>query len=106
MINEILRAEIWYYGRGWYKAYSETLSVIKRVTRWESVKLSSIYYYPDFSIKGNDIIFPTKTYNRVAVALGLPKKRKSQGRVKQGQRAQKASRIAQVKSSNLTSAGV
>ena len=94
--------EIWRYGRGYYKSYTENLDVAKRIMRWSSVERSSIYYKPSMRIFAYDFIFPTRTFNRIATALGLPGKRKSPARIKQGQRLQKFDRIAQVKSSILT----
>ena len=62
---------------------------------------SSIYYTPEMRIFAYDFIFPTQTYNRVAKALELPKRKKSAGRIKQGQRLHEVDRIAQVNSSKL-----
>ena len=94
--------EIWKDGRGRYKGYSEDINVAKRIMRWKSVQKSATHYYPGMRLKAFEFIFPTRSYKRIAEALGLPKKIKSVGRVKQGQRLQKVDRIAQVKSSKLT----
>ena len=95
-------SEIWQYGRGFYKAYTENLDVAKQLMKWNSVERSSIYYRPTMRIFAYDFIFPTRTYNRVARALGLPNRKKSAGRKKQGQRLHEVDRIAQVNSSKLT----
>ena len=98
-----MNSEIWRYGRGYYKCYTDDLEVGKQIMRWRGVERSSIYYTASMQIFAYDFVFATRTYNRIAQVLELPMKRKSTGRVKQGQRAQKASRIDQVKSSKLTS---
>ena len=102
MITKGKVSEIWQYGRGFYKAYTENLDVAKQMMNWKSVEGSSIYYTPAMRIFAYDFIFPTQTYNRVARALGLPERKKSAGRIKQGQRLHEIDRIAQVKSSKLT----
>ena len=93
---------IWKFGRGFYKGYTENRDVARRIMRWSSVEQCSIYYTPSMRIFAYDFVFATRTYNRIAQVLELPMRRKSPGRVKQGQRVQKASRIDQVKSSKLT----
>ncbi|MCH8014966.1 MAG: hypothetical protein IH823_09390 [Candidatus Dadabacteria bacterium] len=105
--------EIWRYGRGYYKSYTENLDVAKRIMRWSSVERSSIYYTPSMRIFAYDFIFPTRTYNRVARVLGLPDRKKSPSKILQGQklqlknqRLQLMERIAQVRSSKLTSVEV
>ena len=102
-MKEIEIAEIWQYGQGYFKAYTEEADIAKRIMRWSSVERCSIYYTASMRIFAYDFVFATRTYNRIAQVLELPMRRKSPGRVKQGQRAQKASRIDQVKSSKLTS---
>lgn len=92
--------EIWSFGRGWYQLFTDDVKILERVIRWNKVKKFGIYYYPDGSI-GISILFPSSIYDRVARELGLPKKVKSSGRVKQGQRLQNSYNIGQVKSSNL-----
>ena len=98
-----MKSETWSYGRGYYKSYTENLDVAKRIMRWCSVERCSIYYTHSMRIFAYDFIFPTRTYNRIAMAVGLPDKRKCPARIKQGQRLQKVDRIAQVKLSNLSS---
>jgi len=95
-------SEIWQYGRGFYKGYTENLDVAKQIMKWKSVERGSIYYTPSMRIFADDFIFPTRTYNRVARVLGLPERKKSAGRIKQGKRLHEVDRIAQVKSSKLT----
>lgn len=105
MITKSNVSEIWQYGRGFYKAYTENLDVGKQIMKWSSVENSSIYYTHTMQIFAYDFIFPTRTYNRVAKALELPKRKKLIGRIKQGEklkRFQIHNRIAQVKSSKLT----
>ena len=102
-------SEIWWYGRGFYKCYFENLDIAKRIKRWKSVERCSIYYTHSMRIFAYDFILPTLTYDRVAKALGLPPRKKSPARIKQGlklQRLQKVDRIAQVKSSILPSEAV
>ena len=94
--------EIWPYGRGYYKSYTENLDVAKRIMRWSSVERCSIYYTHSMRIFAYDFIFPTRTYNRVARVIGLPDRKKSPAKIFQGQRLQLTERIAQVKSSKLT----
>ena len=101
-----MKSDIYEYFKGEYWCYTENIETARKILRWESVERSAIHYYPEFRLKAFELIFPTKTYDRVAEALGLPERKKSPGRVKSGQRLQKVNRIAQVKSSNLTSAGV
>ena len=102
-------SEIWSYGRGKYKGYTEDWELATKIMRWTSVERCCVYYhhYPNVSIKGYDFIFPSSSYNRIASELGLPKKSKSSERVRQGKKIQKLSeeerRIAQVKTSILTS---
>ena len=96
-------SEIWWYGRGFYKCYIENFDVVKRIMRWRSVEHCSFYYTRSMQIFAYDFVFPSPTYNRVAKALGLPMKSKSIKRVIQGQRLQKVDRIAQFKSSILSS---
>ena len=100
-MKEINNSEIWKYFRGEYRAYTENIVLAKRIMKWKSVKRSSIYYTPSMRIFAYDFKFPTQTYNRVAKALGLPERKKSAGRIKQGQRLHEVDRIAQVKSSKL-----
>ena len=97
--------EIWSFGKGWHQLFTDDVKILERVIRWNKVKKFGIYYYPDGSI-GISILFPSSIYDRVARELGLPKKVKSSGRVKQGQRLQKVNRIDQVKSSNMPSVEV
>ena len=94
--------EIWQYIRGEYRCYMENLEAARRIMRWKSVQKAATHYYPGMRLKAFEFIFPTRSYKRIAEALVLPKKIKSVGRVKQGQRLQKVDRIAEVKSSNLT----
>ena len=96
-------SEIWSYGRGFHKSYTENLDVAKRIMRWSSVERCSIYYTHSMRIFAYDFIFPTRTYNRIARLLGFPDKIKCSARIKQGQRLQKVDRIAQVKLSKLAS---
>ena len=97
--------EIWSFGRGWYQLFTDDVKILERVTRWNKVKKFGIYYYPDGSI-GISILFPSSIYNRIAEELGLPKKTKSLGRVKQGHILQKSYNIDQVKLSELLSTAV
>ena len=101
-MEENRHSEIWHYGRGYYKGYTEHLDLAKRIMKWSSVESNSIYYTHSMRIFAYDFIFPTRSYNRVARALGLPERKKSAGRIKQGQRLHEIDRIAQVKSSKLT----
>ena len=96
-------SEIWSYGRGFYKCYIENLDVVKRIVRWSSVERCSIYYTHSMRIFAYDFVFASRTYNRIARVLGLPMKSKSIKRIIQGQRLQKVDRIAQVKTSILSS---
>ena len=100
-MKDVMRAEIWQDGRGFYKGYTEDIKVANRIIRWSSVERGSIYYTPSMRIFAYDFIFPTRSYNRVARALGLPERKKSAGRIKQGQRLHEVDRIAQVNSSKL-----
>ena len=95
--------QIWSLKRGLHKAYTEDIDVAKRIMRWNSVEPCSIYYTSSMRIFAYDFLFPTRSYNRVARALSLPERKKSSGRVKQGQRLHKVDRIAQVKTSILSS---
>jgi len=108
-MKAVKKAEIWIYGRGYYKAYSENLDVAKRVMNWKSVEPCSIYYTSSMKIFAYDFIFPTRSYNRVAKVIGLTPRKKSPAKVKQGkklqlkkQRLPLSERIAQVKASKLT----
>ena len=99
-------SEIWQYGRGFYKGYTDDLEVAKQIMNWNSVERCSIYYTSSMRIFAYDFIFPTRTYNRVARVLGLPERKKSLSKIKQGQKLQRVQlmeRGAQVKSSKLTS---
>ncbi|MCH7820060.1 MAG: hypothetical protein IIB40_10980 [Candidatus Marinimicrobia bacterium] len=106
-------SEIWRFSSGVYKGYTEDIKVAKRIMNWISVEQCSIYYYPDFRLKGYDFIFPTRSYNRVSRVLGLSPRRKSPSKILQGkklqirnQRLHLRERGAQVISSKLTSVGV
>jgi len=101
-----MKSDIYRYFKGEYWCYTENFDVARKIMRWESVERGATHIYSDGKLKAFEFIFPTRTYNRVAKALGLPKKTKSRGRVKSGQRLQKVDRIAEVKLSFLTSAGV
>ena len=101
-----MKSDIYRYFKGEYWCYTENIEAAKKIMRWKSVKRGATHIYSDGRLKAFELIFPTRTYNRIAETLGLPKKVKSAGRVKSGQRLQKVDRIAEVKSSNLTSAGV
>ena len=101
MSTESNISEIWRYGRAEFKGYAEDVKVSKRIMNWKSVECSSTYYTPFMQIFAHDFIFRTRTYNRVARALGLPERKKSPGRIKKDQRLQESDRIGQVKSSNL-----
>ena len=94
-------SEIWKYFRGEFRCYTENIALARRILSWKSVERGAIYYYPDFSIKGLDFIFRTRTYNRVARVLGLPKRKKAPRRVKKDQRLQESDLIGQVISPNL-----
>ena len=94
-------SEIWWYGRGFYKCYIENLDVIKRIMRWKSVERCSIYYTHSMRIFAYDFVFASRTHNRIARVLGLPERKKSSARIKQGQRLHKVHSIDQVKSSKL-----
>ena len=99
-------SEIWWYGRGFYKCYIENLDVVKRIMRWSSVERCSFYYTRSMQIFAYDFVFPTRSYNRIAGLLGLPDRRKSLSKIKQGQRLQRlqiVDHIAQVKCSKLNS---
>jgi len=105
-MNEI--AEIWQYGRGYYKGYTEDIKFAKRIMNWKSVESCSIYYTPSMRIFAYDFIFPTRSYDRVARVLGLPPRKKSPAKIFQGQKLHlKKQRLplrvrgAQVKSSKL-----
>ena len=93
--------EIWSFGRAWHQLFTDDVKILERVIRWKKVKKFGTYHYPDGSI-GISILFPSSIYDRVARELGLPKKIKSSGRVKQGHTLQKSYNIAQVKTSKLT----
>ena len=103
MSDNINVSEIWLYGRGCYKGYTEDISVAKRILRWNSVERCSIYYTHSMRIFAYDFVFASRTHNRIARVLGLPERRKSAGRIKQGERLQECDRIAQVKSSKRDS---
>ena len=94
-------SEIWKYFRGEYKGYTQNLDVANRVMNWNSIESSSIYYTSNMQIFAYDFIFRTRTHNRVAKVLGLPKRKKSAGRVKKDQRLPKVNRIGHVKLSKL-----
>ena len=101
-----MKSEIWRYGRGYFKAFTEEIDIAKRIMRWSSVERCSIYYTASMRIFAFDFVFASRTYDRIAKSLGLPERKKSSGRVNSGVRLQKASRIDQVKSSELPSAEV
>ena len=101
-----MKSDIYRYFKGEYWCYTENIEAARKILRWESVERGATHIYSDGKLKAFEFIFPTRTYDRVAEALGLPPRKKSAGRVKQGQRLQKADRIAEVKSSFSTSAGV
>ena len=97
--------EIWSFGKGWHQLFTDDVKILERVIRWKKVKKFGIYHYPDGSI-GISILFPSSIYDRVATELGLPKKTKSLGRIKQGQRLHKVHSIDQVKLSESLSTAV
>lgn len=101
-----MKSEIHKYFSGEYRCYTDNLKAAKKIMRWKSVEKVVTHTYSDGRLKAFEFKFPTRTYDRVSEALGLPKKIKSAGRVKSGQRLQKVDRIAEVKLSFLTSAGV
>jgi len=101
-----MKSDIYRYFKGEYWCYTENIEAARKILRWESVERAATHTYSDGKLKAFEFIFPTQTYDRVAKTLRLPERKKSPGRVKQGQRLQKVNRIAQVKSSFLTSAGV
>ena len=94
-------SEIWKYGRGRYKGYTEDVKIAKRIMNWNSVERCSIYYTPSMQIFAYGFIFRTRTYNRVARALGLPDRKKLTRRIKKDQKLQESDSIGQVKSSKL-----
>ena len=109
MSTDRTESEIWKDGRGRYKGYSEDINVAKRIMRWKSVQKAATHYYPGMRLKAFEFIFPTRTFNRVARALGLPPRKKSTSKILQGQKLQlKNQRLhlmergAKVKSSELT----
>jgi len=97
--------EIWSLGRGWFQLFTKNLEKLTKIKRWEKVIENGIYYFPDGSI-GKSFIFPSSIYDRVVNELGLPKKKKSSGRVKWGRTLQKSYSIDQVKSSISASEAV
>ena len=99
-------SEIWWYGRGFYKCYIENFDVVKRIMRWGSVEHCSFYYTRSMRIFAYDFVFASRTYNRIARLLGLPDRKKSPARIKQGQRLHEVDRISQFKSSESLSTAV
>lgn len=104
-----MKSEIWHYSLGIYKGYTEDIKVAKRIINWKSVESCSIYHTPSMQIFAYDFLLPTKSYNRVARLLELPKRRKSHSKILQGQKLQLKKqrhplkqRGAQVISSELT----
>ena len=99
-----MKSEIHKYFSGKYRCYTDNFEAAKKIMRWKSVERSATHYYSDGRLKAFEFTFPKRSYNRVARVLGLPDRKKSPGRVKQGQkRLQEVDRIAQVKSSILSS---
>ena len=94
--------DIWAYGRGWHKAYSNDFKLITKLERWQKVEPCATYMTPLGKVFAKDIIFPSSIYNRIARALGLPPKSKSPGRVRQGQRLSRSRSIGEVKSPEKT----
>ena len=94
--------DIWAYGRGWHKAYSNDLKLITKLERWQKVELCTTYMTQYGKIFAKDIIFPSSIYNRIATELGLPPKSKSPGRVRQGQRLSGGRSTGEVKSPEKT----
>jgi len=95
-------SEIWKYFRGEYKGYTENFELAKRVLGWKSVKKDATYYYPNFSIKGYDFIFLTRSYNRISRVLGLPERKKSPKWIKKDQSLQESDCIGHDKLPKLT----
>jgi len=76
---------IWFYQKGEYKCYSKDLKLLNRIESWILVD-SGAYYYESGNLFARDLIFPSKLYNRVAKALGLPLRKKNKNRSEGGLR--------------------
>lgn len=60
--------EIWQYGKGWYKLYTDDPSILSKIIRWKKVEVDATYRYPDGSV-GKCVIFPSSIYKRVTRKL-------------------------------------
>ena len=90
-----MKNEIWFYEKGYYKAFFKDYSIkhnidqrIARTDLWKKVRLGCYYFLPD-GRKAWDYIFPAKLYNKFAVLLSLPERKKHPNRVKSGMQVQK-----------------
>jgi len=81
-----MKSTIWGYRRGEFKGYSENFSELAKIESWKEV-VHCGYYYENGILIGRDFIFPSKLYNRVAKVFNLPKRSKSQNRIRGGHRS-------------------
>ena len=81
----MLKTDIWPYGAGYYVVYCEDFEAMRRIASWDDCRWRAIYYFPNGAVY-KDIRFPKKLYNRVADAVGLPRKKKDPRRVAAGKK--------------------
>lgn len=72
--------EIWFYYRGFYKAYIQDYKIKQKLDDWKDCKIQCSYFMPGGK-NGWDYVFPAKKYSRIAKLLNLPLKKKNQNRV-------------------------
>ena len=81
-----MKSEIWQYGRGQFKGFSDNFKKLAKIESWKEVNRCG-YYYENGILIGRDFTFPSKLFNRVAAVLRLHKRMKNPNRVKAGLRS-------------------
>ena len=61
--------EIWSYGRGFCKGYSEDFDLIKKISRWKDVEMCGTYY-KHLKLIGQDFIFPINLKPKISMIMG------------------------------------
>lgn len=85
-MRKYIQRDISYIGDNRNVLYSENQEKLRRVLRWKSIEVFNEHYYPGGKFRGMQIVFSSGQYNRIADVFGLPKKKKSQGRVDHGKK--------------------
>lgn len=80
------RNAIWPIGGNNYILYSENERKLKRILRWKGVEIFNEHFYHGGKFRSMQIVFSSRHFDRIADVFGLPRRKKSQGRIDQGKK--------------------